>query len=51
MLLDPEATVCTEYKHGAPTAFLIDGNGIIKAIKDDAFESPGEVENMLDSLP
>ena len=50
MLLDPEGTVCTEYKHGAPTAFLIDSNGIIRAIKDDAFESPGEVENMLDSL-
>jgi len=51
MLLDPEGKVCTAYKRGAPTAFLIDGNGIIRAIKDDAFESPGEVESMLDSLP
>ena len=51
MLLDPTGTVCTEYKHGAPTTFLIDSNGIIRAIKDDAFESPGEVESMLDSLP
>jgi peroxiredoxin len=50
MLLDPEGKVCTAYKRGAPTAFLIDGNGIIRAIKDDAFESPGEVESMLDSL-
>ncbi|MGB8707346.1 MAG: redoxin domain-containing protein [Dehalococcoidia bacterium] len=50
VLLDPEGTVCTAYKRGAPTAFLIDSNGIIRAIKDDAFESPGEVESMLDSL-
>ena len=49
MLLDSEGTVCTAYKRGAPTAFLIDSNGIIRAIKDDAFESPGEVESMLDS--
>jgi peroxiredoxin len=49
MLLDPEGTVCTEYKRGAPTAFLIDSSGIIRAIKDDAFESPGEVESMLNS--
>jgi peroxiredoxin len=50
VLLDPEGTVCTAYKRGAPTAFLIDSNGVIKAIKDDAFENPGEVEDMLDSL-
>jgi cytochrome c biogenesis protein CcmG, thiol:disulfide interchange protein DsbE len=50
VLLDPEGTVCTAYKRGAPTAFLIDSNGIIQAIKDDAFENPGEVESMLDSL-
>jgi peroxiredoxin len=50
VLLDPEGTVCTEYKRGAPTAFLIDSNGVIQKIKDDAFESPGEVESMLDSL-
>jgi peroxiredoxin len=49
VLLDPEGTVCTAYNRGAPTAFLIDSNGIIRAIKDDAFESPGEVESMLDS--
>jgi peroxiredoxin len=50
ILLDPDGKICNAYKHGAPTAFLIDSNGIIKAIKDDAFESPGEVENMLNSL-
>jgi peroxiredoxin len=50
VLLDPKGTVCTAYQRGAPTAFLIDTNGIIQAIKDDAFESAGEVESMLDSL-
>lgn len=50
VLLDPGGKTCTSYKRGAPTAFLIDGIGIIRAIKDDAFESPGEVNNMLDSL-
>jgi peroxiredoxin len=51
VLLDPEGTICTAYQHGAPTAFLIDSNGIIRVIKDDAFENPGEVESMLGSLP
>ncbi len=50
VLLDPQGTVCKAYKRGAPTAFLIDSNGVIKAIKDDAYESPGEVEDMLYSL-
>jgi len=50
VLLDPEGKVCAEYKRGSPTAFLIDSSGIIQAIKDDAFENPGEVESMLDSL-
>lgn len=51
MLLDPEGTICTAYQRGAPTAFLIDSNGIIQVIKDDVFENPGEVESMLGSLP
>jgi len=50
VLLDPEGTVCTEYKRGAPTAFLIDSSGTIQVIKDDAFENPGEIEIMLGSL-
>jgi peroxiredoxin len=50
VLLDPGGTICTTYKRGAPTAFLIDSSGIIKAIKDDAFESPEEVNSMLDSI-
>ncbi|MGA7678408.1 MAG: TlpA disulfide reductase family protein [Dehalococcoidia bacterium] len=51
MLLDPDGKVCTAYKHGAPTTFLIDSNGIIRAIKDDAFQNPEEIESMLNSLP
>jgi peroxiredoxin len=51
MLLDPDGKVCTAYKHGAPTTFLIDSNGIIRAIKDDAFQNPEEIETMLNSLP
>ena len=50
MLLDPDGTVCTAYKRGAPTTFLIDGNGIIRAIEDDIFQSPDEIKNMLNSL-
>jgi peroxiredoxin len=50
VLLDPGGMICTTYKRGAPTAFLIDGSGIIKAVKDDAFESAEEVDSMLDSL-
>jgi len=51
MLLDPDGKVCAVYKHGAPTTFLIDSNGIIRAIKDDVFESAEEIETMLNSLP
>jgi peroxiredoxin len=50
MLLDPYGNTCTAYKRGAPTTFLIDGNGIIKAIRDEVFNSPEEIEIMLDSL-
>jgi len=50
ILLDPDGKVCTDYKRGAPTTFIIDGNGIIKAIKDDAFQSSEEIMNMLDSM-
>ena len=48
--LDPDGKVCTDYKHGAPTTFIIDGNGIITAIKDDVFQSPEEIMDMLDSM-
>jgi peroxiredoxin len=51
MLLDPDGKVCTAYKHGAPTTFFIDSNGIIRAIKDDVFENTEEIETMLNSLP
>jgi len=50
VLLDPDGKACTTYKRGAPTTFLIDGTGTIKAIKDDAFESTAEVYGMLDSI-
>jgi len=49
-LLDPDGKVCTAYKRGAPTTFLIDSNGVIKAIRDEVFQSPEEIEVMLDSL-
>ncbi|MBM3141989.1 MAG: TlpA family protein disulfide reductase [Chloroflexi bacterium] len=48
--LDPDGKVCTDYKRGAPTTFIIDGNGIITAIKDDVFQSPEEIVDMLDSM-
>jgi len=50
MLLDPDGKVCESYKRGSPTTFLINGNGIIKAIKDDVFQNPAEIESMLNSL-
>lgn len=50
VLLDPDGGVCTTYGRGAPTALLIDGNGVIRAIKDDAFQSSEEIENLLHSL-
>ena len=50
MLLDPDGKVCAAYKHGAPTTFLIDSSGIIRAIKDDVFESAEEIKGMLDSI-
>lgn len=49
ILLDPDGKTCTTYKRGAPTTFLIDDNGIIKAIRDEVFQSPEEIETMLDS--
>jgi peroxiredoxin len=50
VLFDPGGKICTTYKRGAPTAFLIDGTGVIKAIKDDAFENPQEVDSMIHSI-
>lgn len=51
VLLDRNGDVCITYRRGYPTTFLIDENGIIRAIKDDAFHSPEEIESMLESLP
>jgi peroxiredoxin len=50
MLLDPDGNVCTDYKRGAPTTFLIDSNGVIKAIRDEVFQNPEEIEIVLNSM-
>src|SRR4030042_1817837 len=50
MLLDPDGKVCTDYKRGAPTTFLIDSNGVIKAIRDEVFQNPEEIEIVLNSM-
>ncbi|MFC2049897.1 peroxiredoxin family protein [Chloroflexota bacterium] len=50
MLLDPDGKVCTDYKRGAPTTFLIDSNGVIKAIRDEVFQNPEEIELALNSM-
>ncbi len=50
VLLDTDGDVCATYGRGCPTIFIIDGNGIIKTIKDDVFQSPEEIENLLDAL-
>ena len=50
VLLDLGGEVCMDYGRGAPTTFFIDGNGIIRAIKDGIFQSPDEIESMVDSL-
>jgi peroxiredoxin len=50
MLLDPDGKVCTDYKRGAPTTFLIDSNGVIKAIRDEVFQNPEEIELALNSI-
>ena len=50
ILLDPSGTVCTDYRHGSPTTFFLDGRGIIKAIKDGIFQSQDEIENILKAL-
>ena len=51
VLLDPRGEVCMNYGRGAPTTFFIDGHGIIRAIKDGAFQGPDEIESMVESLP
>jgi peroxiredoxin len=50
MLLDPDGRVCTDYKRGAPTTFLIDNNGVIKAIRDEVFQNTEEIELALNSM-
>lgn len=50
VLLDLDGEVCIDYRHGAPTTFFIDANGIIREIKDGTFESQDEIESILESL-
>jgi peroxiredoxin len=50
VLLDLDEEVCIKYRHGAPTTFFIEANGIIRGIKDGTFKSRDEIENILQSL-
>jgi peroxiredoxin len=50
VLLDLDAEVCIKYRHGAPTTFFIDANGIIREIRDETFESRDEIGGILQSL-
>lgn len=50
LLVDVEKKLNIAYVHaGVPTTFFIDGEGIIQAIKDGAFENTAEIENIYNS--
>lgn len=48
--IDADEQVCINYRHGAPAAFAIDKEGVIRAIKEDAFESVDEIEEMVKQI-
>lgn len=50
ILIDADEQVCITYRHGAPTAFAIDKEGTIRAIKDESFLSIGEIEAMFQTI-
>jgi peroxiredoxin len=50
VLLDLDAEVCIDYRHGAPTTFFINSKGIILEVKDETFQSRDEIESILQSL-
>jgi len=50
VLLDLDAEVCIDYRHGAPTTFFIDANGTVLEVKDETFGSRDEIEDILQSL-
>ncbi len=50
ILIDADERVCITYRHGAPTTFAIDKEGIIRAIKDEVFLNTGEVEAMFQKI-
>jgi peroxiredoxin len=51
MLVDPDKQLNKSYVvHGVPTTFFIDGDGIVRAIKDGAFNDAEEINTTLKSL-
>jgi len=51
VLLDPDKYVYHDYKSsGYPVTFFVDGNGIIRQIKDGPFENTEEIEGILNSI-
>lgn len=50
ILIDADEQVCITYRHGAPTAFAIDKEGIIRAIKDESFLNIAEIEAMFQTI-
>ncbi len=50
ILIDADEQVCITYRHGAPTTFAIDKEGIIREIKDDSFLSMEEIEAMFQTI-
>jgi peroxiredoxin len=51
MLVDPDKQLNKSYVvHGVPTTFFIDGDGIVRVIKDGAFNNAEEIDTILKSL-
>ncbi len=50
ILIDADEQVCINYRHGAPTAFAIDKQGVIRAIKDESFMDIAEIEAMYQTI-
>jgi len=51
ILLDSEGVVDEVYQPPVfPTTFFVDGEGIIREVKEGRFDSPGEIEDILETL-
>jgi peroxiredoxin len=51
VLIDPEKQLNEAYlKYGVPTTFFVDGNGVIREIRNEIFASPEEIEATFTSL-